>query len=194
MNYISLDEYKKAWVFRHKDMPISSEDAAQIKPMSAERAAVLWTTMVSREHDHPDFFDKTDLDVVDVAGNVYNRLVIFNARAIHSASEYFGDTKENAFKLSINIDQKKTKTSVESNQAASMIRYELQFNYTLISIENDCVTFQKELLSSFSIIPKSSGYNYGTDASLEKKYELAIIENLDRFISILSDININTCK
>ena len=106
----------------------------------------------------------------------------------------FGDTKENTFKLSINIDQKKTKTSVESNQAASMIRYELQFNYTLISIENDCVTFQKELLSSFSIIPKSSGYNYGTDASLEKKYELAIIENLDRFISILSDVNINTCK
>jgi len=106
----------------------------------------------------------------------------------------FGDTKENTFKLSINIDQKKTKTSVESNQAASMIRYELQFNYTLISIENDCVTFQKELLSYFSIIPKSSGYNYGTDASLEKKYELAIIENLDRFISILSDININNCK
>lgn len=106
----------------------------------------------------------------------------------------FGDTKENAFKLSINIDQKKTKTSVESNQAASMIRYELQLNYNLISIENDCVTFQKELLSYFSIIPKSSGYNYGTDASLEKKYELAIIENLDRFISILSDININTCK
>ena len=106
----------------------------------------------------------------------------------------FGDAKENAFKLSINIDQKKTKTSIESNQAASMIRYELQFNYTLISIEKDCITFQKELLSYFSIIPKSSGYNYGTDASLEKKYELAIIENLDRFISILSDVNINTCK
>ena len=106
----------------------------------------------------------------------------------------FGDTKENTFKLSINIDQKKTKTSVESNQAASMIRYELQFNYILISIEKDCITFQKELLSYFSIIPKSSGYNYGTDASLEKKYELAIIENLDRFISIVSDININTCK
>ena len=60
MNYISLDEYKKAWVFRHKDMPISADDAQQIKPMTSERAAVLWSTMVSREHDHPDFFDKTD--------------------------------------------------------------------------------------------------------------------------------------
>ena len=32
----------------------------------------------------------------DVLGNVYNRLVIFDASAIHSASEYFGTIKENA--------------------------------------------------------------------------------------------------
>ena len=60
MNYISLDDYKKAWVFRHQDAPVSEQDLALIKPMSHERAAVLWSTMVSREHDHPDFFDKTD--------------------------------------------------------------------------------------------------------------------------------------
>lgn len=60
MNYISLDDHKKAWVFRHKDLPVSEEDAARIKPMTSERAAVLWSTMVSREFDHPDFFDKTD--------------------------------------------------------------------------------------------------------------------------------------
>lgn len=60
MNYILLDDYNKAWVFRHKDMPVSDNDAINIKPMTSERAAVLWTTMVSREHDHPDFFDKTD--------------------------------------------------------------------------------------------------------------------------------------
>ena len=50
----------KKRVFRHKDLPIIAADAQQIKPMSSERAAVLWSTMVSREHDHPDFFDKTD--------------------------------------------------------------------------------------------------------------------------------------
>jgi hypothetical protein len=43
-----------------------------------------------------NFYDKTDLDVVDIAGNVYNRLVIFDAQTIHAASEYFGDTKENS--------------------------------------------------------------------------------------------------
>ena len=49
-------------------------------------------------------------------------------------------------------------------------------------------------MSYFSILPKSSGYNYGTDSSLEKKYELAVSENLNRFVSLLSDIDINSCQ
>jgi tetratricopeptide (TPR) repeat protein len=39
--------------------------------------------------------DRTLFEPVDVLGNVYNRLVIFNAGYIHSANEYFGFTKEN---------------------------------------------------------------------------------------------------
>lgn len=41
------------------------------------------------------FLDKTPFEPVDVLGNVYNRLVIFDAQCIHSASEYFGTVKEN---------------------------------------------------------------------------------------------------
>ena len=40
--------------------------------------------------------DGTPFEPVDVLGNVYNRLVIFDASAIHSASQYFGTVKENA--------------------------------------------------------------------------------------------------
>ena len=40
--------------------------------------------------------DGTSFEPVDVLGNVYNRLVIFDASAIHAASEYFGTVKENA--------------------------------------------------------------------------------------------------
>jgi hypothetical protein len=40
--------------------------------------------------------DGTPFESVDVLGNVYNRLVIFDASAIHSASQYFGTVKENA--------------------------------------------------------------------------------------------------
>ncbi len=38
--------------------------------------------------------DGTHFEPVDVVGNVYNRLMIFDASAIHSASEYFGTTLE----------------------------------------------------------------------------------------------------
>ena len=106
---------------------------------------------------------------------------------------FFGDNNEDVFSLIINIEEKKTKRSVETNQATSNLRYELRFFYTLILNKDSCVTYEKEIASYFSIIPKSSGYNYGTDSSLEKKYELAISDNLNQFVSILSDKSIYNC-
>lgn len=41
------------------------------------------------------FLDKTRYETVDVFGNIYNRLVIFDGGCIHAASEYFGSNKEN---------------------------------------------------------------------------------------------------
>ena len=41
------------------------------------------------------YLDSTEFDLVDVVGNVYNRLVLFDAQVIHAASTYFGTTKEN---------------------------------------------------------------------------------------------------
>ena len=106
---------------------------------------------------------------------------------------FFGNIKEDYFNLSIKIEQNRTKRSVETNQVATKLRYELKFIYTLILNEKNCINFNKELTSSFSINPKSSGYNYGTDTSLEKKYELAITENLNRFVSIIADSDLNHC-
>ena len=106
----------------------------------------------------------------------------------------FGEDKERKFYLSINIEESKTKRSVETNQAVSKLRYELKFVYTLFLNEEDCIAFDKELTSYFSIIPKSSGYNYGSDVSLERKYELAITENLNRFVSMIKDKDLNNCS
>ena len=106
---------------------------------------------------------------------------------------YFGESDEYTYNLQINVNEKKTKRSVKTNQATSNLRYELRFYYTLTSIKNNCINFEKEIISYFSIIPKSSGYNYGADTSLEKKYELAVSDNLNQFISILSDINLDNC-
>ena len=41
------------------------------------------------------YLDPTEFDVVDVVGNIYNRIVIFNAKFIHSASCYFGTNIDN---------------------------------------------------------------------------------------------------
>ena len=105
----------------------------------------------------------------------------------------FGESDDHTYNLQININEKKTKRSVETNQATSNLRYELRFDYTLTSIKKDCLIYKKEIISYFSIIPKSSGYNYGTDTSLEKKYELVIKDNLNQFVSILSDISLDNC-
>ena len=106
----------------------------------------------------------------------------------------FGNKKNSDFDLLINVEEEKTKRSVETNQATSNLRYELIFNYTLRSNLKKCIILRKKIKTSFSIIPKSSGYNFGTDISLDKKYELSVTENIDRFISSLSEININNCS
>ena len=50
-----------------------------------------WTNMPGDPHLDGTFFEN-----VDVLGNVYNRLVIFDASAIHSASKYFGQIDDNS--------------------------------------------------------------------------------------------------
>ena len=107
---------------------------------------------------------------------------------------FFGNKKDGPFSLSIKIEENKIKSSVETNQATSKLRYELKFIYTIVLKEKNCEIFNKELVSHFSIIPKSSGYNYGTDSSLEKKYQLAITENLNRFVSIIIDRDLKSCS
>jgi len=42
------------------------------------------------------FYDKTQFETVDVIGNVFNRLVVWDAKLIHAASEYFGENKYNS--------------------------------------------------------------------------------------------------
>jgi hypothetical protein len=40
------------------------------------------------------FLDGTKFDIVDSVGNIYNRLVIMDARCFHAAGPYFGQNKE----------------------------------------------------------------------------------------------------
>jgi glycosyltransferase involved in cell wall biosynthesis len=54
--------------------------------------------------DHPNadrcfdggFYDSSKFELVDYVGNVFNRLVIFNARSFHAATQYFGTDINNS--------------------------------------------------------------------------------------------------
>ncbi|MCV6612355.1 MAG: DUF2947 domain-containing protein [Amphritea sp.] len=60
MNYLPIEEYRKAWIFRHKDMPVSEADLQQIKPLTEARAAQVWSQQISNEADHPSQFCNDD--------------------------------------------------------------------------------------------------------------------------------------
>lgn len=60
MNYLPLSQCKYAWIFKHQSLPLTDELSALIKPMTEQRAMVLWDSFVSKTADHPDFFTTTD--------------------------------------------------------------------------------------------------------------------------------------
>lgn len=60
MNYIPLDQFKYAWIFRHKSLPLDENALNLIKVMSEQRAMVLWDSFISKSADHPDFFKNGD--------------------------------------------------------------------------------------------------------------------------------------
>ena len=129
----------------------------------------------------------------------YNKVSYkFNGKNIPSiyrhASKYFGNTSSPEYYLEISISEEKTIRSVESNQAVNKLDYKLNFNYLLKRVEDNCLVYQNDLISRFSFVPKSSGYNFGSDQSLEKMYELATKRNLVRFSNKVGGINLSSCK
>jgi len=57
-------------------------------------------SMVGKDADYHKTYptghlDPAPFEIVDVVGNVYNRVILFNSHLIHAASSYFGDSKEN---------------------------------------------------------------------------------------------------
>ena len=109
------------------------------------------------------------------------------------ASFYLGENDGGNFLLKIYTEEEKTKRSVQSNQAVTKLDYELTFFYNLININRDCSVFKKENSSRFSYVPKSSGYNFGSDQSLEKMYDVAARDSFEDFIRFLSNNEIEFC-
>tara|TARA_Y100001935_G_C17268230_1_gene490362 strand:+ start:767 stop:1267 length:501 start_codon:yes stop_codon:yes gene_type:complete len=107
--------------------------------------------------------------------------------------EILGVSKEIDYELFININETKIRRSVQNNQAVAKADYKLSFTYKLYSINKTCYIFKKEIISKFTYVPKSSGYNFGSDKSLDSKYKLAVKNNLEEFIDLISNENSFVC-
>ena len=107
--------------------------------------------------------------------------------------EIIGVSKEVDYELFISINETKTRRSVQNNQATTKVDYKLNFNYELHNIDKNCNIYKKEIVSRFSYVPKSSGFNFGSDKSLDKKYELAVKKNLKDFVDSMPSENSFVC-
>lgn len=80
-----------AMIYLSPDAPIESGTRLHRSTISGARHAD--DTTINRAFSG-GFYDSTKFDTVDNAGNIYNRLVIMDARCIHSAGPYFGTNFE----------------------------------------------------------------------------------------------------
>lgn len=107
--------------------------------------------------------------------------------------KYYGVSNNPSYYLRVYINEDKTRRSVQLNQAVSKVDYELKFNYVLESKLNNCIVYEKDIYSTFSFVPKSSGYNYGSDQSLEKMYEMASNHSIEQFINTIYNVDLKKC-
>ena len=137
-------------------------------------------------------------DSKSLTNELFNKTnVIFTGENINStkkySSRYFGQLNENEFDLKINIAENKIKRSIQSNQAINKMDYELTFSYLLFNMLTKCYVLEKEIISTFSFVPKSSGFNFGSDQSLEYFYDLSVENNFQKFINLISEKDLSKC-
>ena len=94
----------------------------------------------------------------------------------------FGMSLNGSLDLEINISENKTKVSIKTNQVSTRIDYEIIINYVLRNNSKKCTILTKKQHSRFSFIPKSEGYNFGSDRFLDNLYQRNIEKNIDQFL------------
>lgn len=61
-----------------------------------KRSTINYVRAFQGKNAEMNFYDGTHFEKIDEVGNVYNRLVLFDAKNIHAATQYFGDAIDNA--------------------------------------------------------------------------------------------------
>ena len=132
--------------------------------------------LVLKESSSPNHLKNNVLVVVD--GEEKQRL----ERELRS---FFGNNKKNEYILTVLFVENKENRLVKQNQVAEKINYELDISYGLFYKNRECKILDKKIITKFTISPKSFGYNFGTDRSLEKLYISSINKNILNFINTI---------
>lgn len=80
--------------YRHKKETWLTKDPAEYSGWDSKLQLDMFHDMVMGT-DHDDYLDGTKWEEVDRIGNKFNRFAMWDAKLIHSATTYFGKSKEN---------------------------------------------------------------------------------------------------
>ncbi|WP_028771661.1 DUF2947 domain-containing protein [Shewanella waksmanii] len=58
--YLPLEQYKRKWIFNHKDLPVSEADKALIKPLDQKSSMEVWNKWISNRSSRTEQFTKGD--------------------------------------------------------------------------------------------------------------------------------------
>lgn len=100
--HVDLQNYA-GLVFLTPDAPIEAGTASYKSKFTGVRKfnqpiedEDLYFKTFSGRSNEMNFYDGSSFELVDRVGNIYNRLVLFDSTSIHAATQYFGDSIENA--------------------------------------------------------------------------------------------------
>ena len=121
-------------------------------------------------------------------GNTSVRLSGTNKeRFAQEVISFFGNSNNGEYILTANFLEKKENRIVKKNQVAEKIDYELTVDYSIFYKSMGCKIFNKKVISKFSFVPKSFGYNFGTDRSFEKLYISSVKKNIRELIDLVPE-------
>ena len=102
-----------------------------------------------------------------------------------------GQPKQSKYKLSIISNKKEINLVTQSNQVATLINIQHNFSYSFSSTEKNCVVIETNIVTEGQYNAKSDGYNFGSDLSKSKISAGLIEENIDDFLTTLTENNPN---
>ena len=100
---------------------------------------------------------------------------------------FFGNNKKGKYILFASFSEEKENRLVKKNQVAEKIDYKLTVDYEIFYKNTSCKIFNKKIISKFSFVPKSFGYNFGTDRSFEKLYLSSVKNNILEFVNLIPE-------